>query len=180
VVTLAISGVLIGLYGPLRNSMITGATPGGPGEVLKLAASDLLSKIAVMLLLALAIIVGFFLCIIPAFVAAFFLAMAPYLVAAAGVSVGDSIKRSFELSTKNAGPILIVMAAVIVVGLIVFGIAAIGGGVMVGVIGPAGLLIAQPVAALLGLAVSWFTFLLWGSTAVTIETAHNGIPIPQQ
>src|SRR5688500_11847292 len=87
VMALLISGMLIGLYGPMRQIMITGAPAGGAGEVLKAASGDLLSKIAVMLLLGLAIGIGAIFCIIPGLLAAFFLGMAPYLVAACGVSV---------------------------------------------------------------------------------------------
>jgi uncharacterized membrane protein len=71
--------------------------------------------IACQILVALTILVGTILCIIPGIAAAVLLAFAPFYVLDQGLSATDAMRRSYELVRANLGAVLVVLIVAYIV-----------------------------------------------------------------
>jgi len=177
-VSLVIGAVMLGLYRPIRMALVQGPEAlGGTGALLKLAYTGFLPKLGIMLVVGIAIGIGLVLCIVPGVLAAYFLCLAAYLVAAVDQPIGDAIRRSIELAKTNLVPLIVAIVVYVVVIGVATGIGATLGAVLTATLGAIGLLVAQPIAALVGVAVGYVGFVFFGAVAVTVETADSGTPL---
>lgn len=173
-----IGGLMLGLFRPLRRSVLEGTPMGGAGEVFKDARTNLVPSIATLLIFGLAVGIGTVFCLLPGLAAFFFLGPSLYLVGGCDLQIGDALKKSYELALKNVGPMCVGIAIVIVAVAISAGINIGLTSILLSVMGAAGLFIAQPVAAILGLILGWFIFLFWGGSMIAMDAAARGVPLP--
>jgi hypothetical protein len=98
--------------------------PAGVGESLKWALQRILGLIGTWLLLGLAIMGGFMLCIVPGIIASFWFALATQVVVIEGTAGIAALKRSKELMKGNIGTFFVLM---LLVGIITGGVGAAAG-----------------------------------------------------
>lgn len=97
-VTIAVSGVQLALFGPLKARVIDGVDPGSFTTLLKDGATTSLPIIGSVFVLVLA---DACCCMIPGLILVFFGAMAPYLLATREIGFVDAFKQSYEYAKRH-------------------------------------------------------------------------------
>ncbi|MBI2897623.1 MAG: hypothetical protein HYY06_28955 [Deltaproteobacteria bacterium] len=178
VATVAIVSIRVGLSRPIRALLVEGPDAvKGAGPTLKMATQRFWPVLGTTLLVGLAIAVGLILCVLPGLAAMFLLMMAPYLVSACEADVGSAFKRSYTLATRNIGPFLGVIGIAVGGVLVLLGVSVAMNAVVVSMLGFAAVVFVQPVVLILGEALGFLWWLLFGAAFVTAETADSGVQV---
>lgn len=178
-------GILIGLlqsslYRPLQLQAFEGkAFVGTFGEAVSLARA-VVGKVAVAALLyGLSMGIGTIACGLGALVAMFFFCQAPYLAATTELSAWECMRRSYELNKAYFMPVLIALAATLMIG----GVLAGCGGAIFGVIGSAlsqmspglGHLVSSLGSDAIAVLTGAVLLVLTGGLFTTIQSVERGI-----
>ncbi len=176
---LLVGALRVGISRPMRRVMVEGPQAvTGAGDALKQCMEGYWMNLVAYLLVGIAMTIGAFFCVLPMFVVAFFVAFVPYLVSARSVDIVEAFKLSATYAQKQWLGLLASMALVILV-MVVLG-CCIGGGVNAialrafGVVGTAAV---APLLMIVGEAMGIVSWLFFGATLVTLETAESGTPI---
>ena len=147
-------------------------------DVLRRAATRYKHVLAVYLIVVVATAAGSFLCCIGAVAALFALSMSLYLVSSREQPIQQALKNSVQMAKTR--PYAVGAAAVGTLGVAVVA-ALLGWGLQSGLValaGPAGLLIAAPLAFAAGSAAAYLALLWLGSVGFVIERAGMPFTLP--
>lgn len=174
----AIVAIRIGLSRSIRAILVDGPDAvAGPSAAFADAKKGFWSIVGITLVCGVAIGVGMVLCILPGLAAMFLLLAAPYLVAVGASDFGSSFQRSYELTTKNTGPLIGVLLTVAGTMAVLIGLSFGLRYVLTMSFGLAAAMFAEPVTLLLAEAAGLFWWPFVGAALVTVETAYRGVPL---
>lgn len=173
-----VATLFVGVTRTQRALLLEGphAIEGGVSQVLKRATQNFGSLLLYTFVCGLAIAVGIIGCGIGVLVTAFLFGMGPYLLANVTTDIGGALKRSYELSMRNIGPLAICIIIAIVAGLVVSFVAGLGQiiGLSIGVVGVAA-------TTFVGTLISFAFNLVVGqfvtAAHISMESADSNTPI---
>jgi len=176
---LLVGALRVGISRPMRRVMVEGPQAvTGPGDALKQCMEGYWMNLVAYLLVGIALTIGAFFCVLPMFVVAFFVAFVPYLVSARHVDIVQAFKLSATYAQKQWLGLLASIAIVVLLTVIVG--CCIGGGgnaIALRAFGLKGTAAVAPLLMIVGEAMGIVSWLFFGATLVTLETAESGTPI---